>query len=68
MATGYSIDPEHPCGLWDKDINTDPGCSRAIDLGTAFISSPEPDSTIAPGDSVGHSERHGTSGGMTLKH
>lgn len=41
------------------DINTDPGCSRAMDSDMALSRSSGPHVTMALGSSEGHSDLHG---------
>lgn len=49
------------------DISTIPGCGWAIDPDMALSSSPGPDDTMVPGDSVGHSDWHDPGGGMAFR-
>ena len=48
------------------DINTDLGWGRVTDPDMALSNSPDPDNTMSPGGSRGHSDWQGPSSGMTL--
>ena len=56
MVTGVTI------------INSDSGCCRATDPDMALGNSPDPDHSMATGDSAGHTGQHDPSGGTTLGH
>lgn len=51
------------------DINIDPSCCKATDLGMALGSNSGPDIILALGGSAGHSAQHGSNGSsMALRH
>lgn len=50
------------------DLNSDPDCGRTMDSHVVLGSSLHLDVTIAPGDSQGHPDRHGTNGSMASGH
>lgn len=50
------------------DINSDPGCSRAMDLGMNLRSNPDTDDTMASCDIIGHLDNYDPGGRMAFGH
>ena len=57
-----------PVATWALGINTDPSCSGITDLDMVLCRGLGPDVAMAPGGSVGHSDRHAPSSSVVLEY
>lgn len=74
LAAAWSVDANMISGACPLvvtgaiDINSDPGCYRAIDPDIALCKIPSQDNTLTLGDSTDPSDQHVLGGNMALGH